>query len=429
MQVDEVQELRRLVRAASRCVGPCGQVHATRLSDVPGARTFFTSSSSAVLKSLRVSQDHHVIQLFVDAAEAHIRRNLDGGWLFINFCLRVVLTLLGLGVGLGTPCSSVSAPLFPRTVALYGVALASAWLDDALQDEHFLCRRKLDWSHLPSVLSLILSSLCKPVAVDSPSEGRSLALVVLDAFVHVLPKYGQEDLESFDPQEVIRYSWFVGPDVSWSSSFHGLVLDTPVALGSAETESCKSMRLVLFDVSLEQWLSNINTNSHTIGVDSCSIESSGAIGGAGPLRTWELSQFNHLADSLTKANIKVLACQKLVDTWISDHLHQLGVTVLSQLSLRHIEYVRLFSGAVPVSSLSMLPKSWDEVCGTVGSVEFRTICERRYAFIHPPHDSPEPSRRSCGGTTRITTLLVGAPDEHVLSELKLCIPQAVANLK
>lgn len=81
--------------------------------------------------------------------------------------------------------------------------------------------------------------------------------------------------------------------------------------------------------------------------------------------------------------------------------------------------MRRLSGATPLTSLATLPEDWEAVCGCIGPIEVRAIQGRDYAFVHAP--------RGCTGprATRVRTLLVGAPDEHALAELKCCIPQAI----
>jgi len=435
MRPEEVDELRRLIRVASGCVGPCGRARAVRTSDSPGARTIITSSAAAVLQSWPVARDHHVVRLVVDAAEAHLRRHSDCGWLFLNLCLRVALALLGLWKA-GT-CND--ALLCTRTAALHGLALASTWLDEALLDDRCPCRYPLDWSHLPSVLSLLRSTLCKPTALADPGGARHVGVTVLEGFLGALPAF-QAACNG------LRYSWHCGLELSWCSVFRGLVLDTPVALavvGSFPSRTGEDLRLALFDASLEQWLPGVGTGG--IGVESLTVESDALTGGqAGEtaLRLWEISQFQHLADSLVEAGVAVLACQKLVDPWLVDCLRHRGVTVLSRLSLRHVEHMRRLSGAVPISSLAALPREWADVCGSVGPIESRTICERTYTLINAPTAGPRDSDRRTGSSpsgverpcsspcaAAVTTLLLSSPDEHGLAELRRCVPQAVNSLQ
>lgn len=79
---------------------------------------------------------------------------------------------------------------------------------------------------------------------------------------------------------------------------------------------------------------------------------------------------------LLEAKVDVLACQKLVDPWLLDYLQAQGavpfglwprpsapgVSVLWRLSIRHVEVLRRFTGATPVTSLAALP-AWQEVLG------------------------------------------------------------------
>ncbi|CAE8693457.1 unnamed protein product, partial [Polarella glacialis] len=81
------------------------------------------------------------------------------------------------------------------------------------------------------------------------------------------------------------------------------------------------------------------------------------------------------------------------------------------------------SGAIPVTSLAALPKSWTDVLGVVGNVELRNICERSFTVLWPP--SGIPPRQTVSALPQMSTLLVGAPDEHALAELKRCVPQAL----
>jgi len=427
MEPDEVNELRRLVKAASDCVGPCGSARAIRSSSLPGARTFVTSSAEASLHSWPVDHRHHVLRLVIDATQAHLQRHGDGGWLFLNFSLRVTLALLGLGLGAGSGQGA-----FAHTVALRGLALAATWLDEALSDELCPCRRTLKWSDLDAVLSVLRATLCKPVALcGSPHDIRHLALLILEAFLNVMSP--GDDNAVAAPEARVRHAWFCGPELSWSSHINGLLLDTPadVPLGAP---GCRGdSRLALFSVSLEQWMpaaQNLEQGPGVMGIENYTAESEYAstLAGATVLRQWEESRFRKLAESLLQAQIGILACQKLVDPWLVDHLKQRGVIVLSRLSMRHIDYVQALSGAVPVASLAVLPERWDYVCGWVGAVELQTIQGRQHTLLRPPITAAAASQQQRQQRS-ISTLLIGAPDEHVLAELRRVVPQAVKCLQ
>lgn len=424
MQSDEVAEVKRLVRAASSCVGPCGRARAVRSSDAPGARTFITSSAAAALQSWPVAREHHVLRLVVDTVDAHLRHHRDGGWLFINFCLRVTLALLGLdGTG-----SHLDLLLLPRSAALHGLALAATWMAEALADEQCPCRHKLEWSDLTSVLALLRSNLCKPVAVAAVEDARHLSITILEAFLEVLPA---SSIGSTSPEADVRVAWFCGPEVCWSSTLHGLLLDTPAAIATTSRRGEDSC-LVLFDVSLEQWLPGVAADgSQPVGLEHYTVESqySSRLEDANAFRKWELSQFMRLANSLLDEGVNALACQKLVDPWLTDYLRQRGVTVLARLSLRHIQHVQRLSGATPVTSLAALPSRWADVSGTVGAIEARTICERTYTIILPADKKSAPRNQGEGSVPAcVSTLLIGAPDEHALSELRRIVPQAIHSL-
>lgn len=267
------------------------------------------------------------------------------------------------------------------------------------------------------------SVLCKPVALADAGDVRHLSVMLLEAFLHVLP----DETPEGRIEDNLRYAWFCGPDIAWSSVLHGLLLDTPTSLPPAATRR-EHAHLVLFDVSLEQWLTSAASTPADgrapLGLENLSLETPwpSAAGGETELfRRWELAQFRRLADGLLAAGVGVLACQKLVDPWLADYLEGKGVAVLARLSLRHVEHVQRLSGATLVTSLAVLPRSWSDVWGLVGRVESRRLCNRTYTVIHPPV-KPAPRAR------RVSTLLVGAPDEHALSELKHCLPQAAHSL-
>ncbi|CAK0833772.1 unnamed protein product [Prorocentrum cordatum] len=430
MRADEVLEIRRLVHVASECFGPCARVQVLRSSDVPGARTVFTTSSTAVLQIWPVASDHHILRLILDTTSGHLQRHGDGGWLFVNFCLRVVLSLLGGRLRLLLRVDGLARP-----AALHGLALASAWLREALASTENPCRQAMSWSDLQSVLSLLRSSLCKPVAFTSARDASHLGVIVLEAFLEALPR---GDMESFDPEANIHAGpaacWFCGPAVLWSSAVEGLVLDTPAAIVSSSERYGENSMLALFDVSLESWLPSApvgQTGAPPLGLEALAVETpcDGAPADVGMLRQWELSQFERLARALLEAGVHVLACQKLVDPWLEDFLRCRGVSVLSRLSLRHVGHLRRLSGAVPVTSLAALPQRWEQVVGVIGPIESRTICERTYTIISPPASNrPGQCGRPPSEPARVMTLLVGAPDEHALAELKRCVPQAVRSL-
>eukprot|EP00435_Cladocopium_sp_Y103_P043010 s33_g12.t1 len=142
--------------------------------------------------------------------------------------------------------------------------------------------------------------------------------------------------------EVLRFEWFCGHDIEWSWTHHGLVLDTPGSIASIERQMPKAegtsrdLRLVLFDASLEEWL----RPSDAWGMETYTAP-------------WSFEEWS--ASAL---------------------LPEVGVSILWRLSIRHIEFVRHFSGATPVTSLAALP-AWQEV----GSVELKRICNRDYVIL------------------------------------------------
>eukprot|EP00927_Polykrikos_kofoidii_P036979 TRINITY_DN31159_c0_g1_i1.p1 TRINITY_DN31159_c0_g1~~TRINITY_DN31159_c0_g1_i1.p1 ORF type:complete len:592 (-),score=80.23 TRINITY_DN31159_c0_g1_i1:68-1843(-) len=444
MGPEEMADLRHLVHAASRCFGPCGRSRAARFGDGRGARTFVTSNSAALLQCWPVRREHHVIRLVIDTIEAHLRRSFDGGWLFLNFCLRAYTALAGLG-------AADQVDLLPRAASLHGLALAAVWLEQALTSEDCPCRHKLQWSDLPAIMALLRAALCKSAALPRPEDVRHISVVLLEAFLEALPSAG--DLGSDNDGGGPCCVWFCGPDIAWSHAERGVLLDTPSAISVPPPSTGEDLRLVLFEASLEQWLlsaaptgtdgaSTAVAGSAVVGVDRCIVETDVGCGGesADALRVWELSRFERLANALLKAGVKVLACQKLVDPWLSDYLRHRGVTVLARLSLRHVDHVRRLSGAFPVLSLATLPECWANVCGVIGGLEMRTICSRTYTLLHPPSTAGKTAavaaaaaRQSSSGAAvaplPVATAFLGAPDENALAELKRCVPQALYALR
>ncbi|CAE7812260.1 Mkks [Symbiodinium sp. CCMP2592] len=386
MESEELQELSSLLRAASLGAGPGGRTYARKVAPVPGARLVASSCSAQVLKFWPAEPNHHLLRLILDSAQGHLAAHSDGGWLFLQLCIRIFHALQD----------------FPAPAALHGLAQAASDVTSALSDGAI--RRELDWSKLPSVLALLRGVLCKPLALAKPADTRHLCAVALEAFLHTTP-----GMEAGRPwQEVVRFEWCCGQDVAWSESHRGLVLDTP---GSLVPSGKGDGPIALFAASLEQWLPQEDFEE-VYEVET--LISSSAPSAAASLRDWEILQFKKLADSLLAAGTKALACQKLVDPWLIDYLHARGVSVLWRLSIRHIDFVRRLTGARPVSSLAALP-SWSEALGWVGPLEHAQLGARNYIRMAPPAKHP---------ALPISTLTVGAPDEHALNELKYCLPQA-----
>eukprot|EP00405_Crypthecodinium_cohnii_P035711 CAMPEP_0206526876 /NCGR_PEP_ID=MMETSP0325_2-20121206/1002_1 /ASSEMBLY_ACC=CAM_ASM_000347 /TAXON_ID=2866 /ORGANISM="Crypthecodinium cohnii, Strain Seligo" /LENGTH=414 /DNA_ID=CAMNT_0054022155 /DNA_START=274 /DNA_END=1515 /DNA_ORIENTATION=- len=248
-------------------------------------------------------------------------------------------------------------------------------------------------------------------------------------------------------EERLRFSWFPGLDVQWSSLVKGLLLDTPVALAQGNHEGPRPMRsdgstgrrdyLLLFQVSLEQWLPG-KTSQNTAGVENYVLDTElGSRDEAASLdpstiRSWELRQYWRLADDILRAGITVVACQKLVDPWLLDYLLKRGVSVLSRVSIRHFDHLQKMSGAVAITSLSALPDDLLSVCGQIGPLEVRSVCQHSYTIVRHVEvgegedaEDPRPTSRP----VRMTTLLIGAPDDVAISELKRCLPQAVRALQ
>lgn len=414
----ELEQLRRLIDAASGCMGPCGRARAARITEHPGARAFVSTSCAAVLQSWRVERDHHIVRLVVETVEAHLRRHRDCGWFLLNLCLRITLALAGLA----TSGASGGVRRIPRPAALQGLALAASWIEASLSNDECACRVPLVWSNLTSLRAVLRAALCKPVALASPRDSRHVGLSLVEAFLEVLPASYDASL-LLHVHESIRYHWVLGPETSSSFLIRGLLLDTPASLpvssmALGETE----FRIALFDVSLEAWLPHVSADAGAVGIEHCELELlQDSMDGANEFRKWEVAQFRRLADSLVQSGIRVLGCQKLVDPWFCDYLYQRGVTVLARLSIRHIDHVSRFSGAVPVTSLQALPKDWADVCGYVGRIERRVICEKEYTIIHPAMKTADGER----APRKVATIVFGAPNEHTLDELKRCVPQAV----
>ncbi|OLP75737.1 hypothetical protein AK812_SmicGene44422, partial [Symbiodinium microadriaticum] len=174
-----------------------------QVAPVPGARLVASSCSAQVLKFWPVEPDHHLLRLILDSAQGHLATHSDGGWLFLQLCIRMFHALQG-------------------TLAL--CVKAASDVTSALSDAAI--RRELDWSNLPSVLALLRGVLCKPLALAKPSDARHICAVTLEAFLYTTP--GMEEGRPW--QEVVRFEWCCGQDIAWSESHRGLVLDTPGSL-------------------------------------------------------------------------------------------------------------------------------------------------------------------------------------------------------
>lgn len=70
---------------------------------------------------------------------------------------------------------------------------------------------------------------------------------------------------------------------------------------------------------------------------------------------------------------------------------------------------------------------WTDVLGVVSDVQLKTFCSRDYALLSPP--SGPPPRLNAEALPAMATLLLAAPDEHSLSELKHIVPQALHSLR
>lgn len=381
MDQEELGQAQQLLRCARRMVGPAASLQLHRMP-VANAPVVAASSCAQVLKFFVAQPNHHILKLILDSTQEHLSSAKDGGWLFLQLALGIFLVLRGRG------------PL-----ALEGLALSAQHLDIALQKSRIPFELQL--TH---VLALLRSVLCKPIALSDPKDVQHLSVVILEAFLHAVP--GMDQGKGWP--EVLRFEWFCGHDIEWSWTHHGLVLDTPGSIAQ-RAETSGELRLVLFDASLEEWLRPAAWGMETYTVETYLSPSTPV----DALRRWEISQFKKLADSLLKSGVQVLCCQKLVDPWLMDYLSSKGVTILWRLSIRHIEFVRQLSGATPVTSLAALP-GWQEVMGRVGSVELKRICQRDYVIL-----------TEAGEATAISTMLVSAPDDHALEELKQCLPQAV----
>lgn len=384
MDQEELGQAQQLLRCARRMVGPAASLQLHRMP-VANAPVVATSSCAQVLKFFVAQPNHHILKLILDSTQEHLSSARDGGWLFLQLALGIFLALRGRG-----------------PVALEGVALSAQHLDIALQKSRIPFELQL--TH---VLALLRSVLCKPIALSDPKDVQHLSVVILEAILHAVP--GMDQGKGWP--EVLRFEWFCGHDIEWSWTHHGLVLDTPGSIGARQrAETSGDLRLVLFDASLEEWL----RPEAAWGMETYTVET--YLSPSTPvdaLRRWEISQFKKLADSLLKSGVQVLCCQKLVDPWLMDYLSSKGVTILWRLSIRHIEFVRQLSGATPVTSRAALP-GWQEVMGRVASVELKRICQRDYVIL-----------TTAAGATAISTMLVSAPDDHALEELKQCLPQAV----
>ncbi|CAJ1407327.1 unnamed protein product [Effrenium voratum] len=373
MNPQELAQLRRL--ASLPLAGPLARPYAV------GGGAKVSSSCAQVLKFWPVEPEHHILQLVVKSTQNHLGACLDGGWLHLQLALSLFLAL-----------RDRASPS-----ALHGLALSAQRVDAALSE----CRLPFELQLQP-VLALLRSALCKPVALSDPQDVRHLSAVLLEAFLSTAP--GMDEGRTWS--EVLRLHWFCGEEVVWSSMRPGLLLDTPASLVPAQAGD---LRLVLFEASLEQWLPTEMAGARFEVETSLTTSKD-----LGSLRSWEMAQFRKLADSLVEAKVQVLACQKLVDPFLRDLLRSKGVSVLWRLSIRHIEFVRRLSGATPVTSLSLA--KWQEVLGWVGSVEMLRLVGRDYVAMAPPASHPCPGMAS---------MLVAAPDEPALQELKQCLPQAI----
>ncbi|KAK3087839.1 hypothetical protein FSP39_011341 [Pinctada imbricata] len=385
LEDEEVQraitEFKSIVSSAR---GPNGKIK--MIQNSIGGHLTLTSTSCRLLSVTSFSQP--VLRLLVSAAQGHLSRFDDGGFNMIILSLNLIEKSLKFQIN-----HKILVEIFEEFLDIC--------LNILETDEHLKLPIQISkMEHISCLVKTILMS--KPLCRCERKNLEVMKNLVIRAFLQSLP----DDLKNSSFSDRIYLKTATGKSVIESSIHSGLLVEAPDIptyatgiLGKYFTEG-ESVSVALVTISMSGDTEEHVKGSYQISQD---VRSTDVV----------LNKMTEFCDVLSKLNVKLLLCQKVIHPKIKHYLRQMGIFTMDRLGLQPISYVRDLTGCTPFLSFSF-PKA-DHI-GRLTSVGLMTISGRSYLHLQ--------NSNSC-----LVTLVLCAPQEEAVDELKSLVGTALSTLK
>jgi len=383
---------------AISAMGPDGTPKIIRMhKDSDSVRV--TTSSQRIFKNLPVRCA--ITNLAISMALSHKRFHGDAGL----FVLSISCGLMKSAVGSSLPIRAILEGLRKalRTSILY------------LRSDNCPVARPVKWKD-PRIPVGIVVGCISPKMSSSPSCAvEHLAKLVARAFLltfknqartgpqntvrihpvidHCRPLIGEECMNEPDDEENFssgRKLNEISVPILRSTLIRATVLDIPLPPGVPIAIKSR-LNILIYNVNLTFEFEDLVGKGVKVEKD---IADNNLIGDSWSATDVQISLMNEIFEAWVKLDVKIVACQKLIHPYLGSKLIEHGMIPLPRLSIRHIDAVRLCTGAVPCSSTAIIGDDIKSSIGVLEGYEQYSLGNKRYLLMHPGRSKNHTDRKS-----------------------------------
>ncbi|XP_023231426.1 McKusick-Kaufman/Bardet-Biedl syndromes putative chaperonin-like [Centruroides sculpturatus] len=324
------------------CYGPRGRLKLIQNKD--GGTVVITSSSSILFH--RISPSNPFVRLIFACVKSHLSKFNDFGLL----TALIITTLLLSSLHLNVP------KILVADVNDYIIKLCFEYFNS----EQCPCKVRLrldDVSQLLSVIRTVINS--KPGCVLSKDEKNHLALLLLKAFLNVVPNTGK----IMGRIEIITRE---GVNVLNSDVFCGLLIPCQSNTKAiCDKNGKRNLKLLLFATSL--------SGDAKFCVDKLEVH--------GDVSVWNevFCELNNLIAKIIENDIDIVACQMVIHPLLKERLESAGILVFDRLGADLSRALQELTRACPIETL-LFPEDLN-VVGNVTSIEMKKINKKTYVNL------------------------------------------------
>ncbi|GAB6022358.1 hypothetical protein CHUAL_006478 [Chamberlinius hualienensis] len=388
---ENIKAVKLLRLICSTCMGSNGNLKL--IQNVSGGHVTVTSSSTRILKNLKVSNP--VVRVITSAATTHLNQFSDGGCYFMFLISDLVVKLWEL-------TDEISQSAISRIFE----EISRILVEHLKESCNF--KVKIEFESLKTLMHIVRSVLSsKPGCQLSKQQESHIVNLILRVFFEGMPAVDCSDTDlgtvhyisvcGVSPQnsQLFPGLLFYQKDLEWTIYDRNLI---------DEYSGRKNFCCALFRVSLSgdadvqglseaEWTINGGVNA---AIDACT------------------AQILKLCQQIVSAEVKIVACQKVIHPAVNRYLKQHGVITLDRLGQINFNALVDLSGSVPIESyISPL----DPSC--LGQIEFvSSIALHDKLYCHFGRHS-----------SRVHTLMLCNYYEESLEELNIVCRQSMATLR
>jgi len=280
------------------------------------------------------------------------------------------------------------------------------------------------WNSLATITAIIRAVISPKLTVFGVSEvdTEHLVRLVAEGFIGAVGP---------DPtsQPCVQLTCVAGLPVAASQCSQSLLLDTPLAAedGFLLPMTVATVAVFTCPLDLPSQFHSLETadglpshrrieRHHAHGEEDWSPEGE------------HLASLRSLLLELARLKVRVVASQRVIHPAVRAMCRHLRILPLERLSARHIGAFLRVTGARALGSPCLLEERVLAAhLGRVGALRLRrsTTTERPMVEVLPPHDAPGPPPELSVSAAPVCTILVGAPSDLLMEEVRAAVAAAL----